>query len=40
MNYDNVDDGSVDSRKKRGYKKKTLMMKGKKRAIKEKFWPS
>jgi hypothetical protein len=40
MNYDNVDDGFVDNRKKRGHKQKKLLTKGKKRSMKQKFWPS
>jgi hypothetical protein len=29
MNYDNVDDGSVDNRKKKGWKKKNTLDDGK-----------
>jgi hypothetical protein len=40
MNYDNADGGSMDNRKKRGRSRKKLLMKGKKRSMKEKFWTS
>jgi hypothetical protein len=40
MNYDNADDGFMDNRKKRGHKQKKLLTKGKKRSMKQKFWPS
>jgi hypothetical protein len=40
MNYDNADDGFMDNTKKRGRRRKALVVKGKKMSMKEKFWHS